>query len=182
MSSPKRYFRLNQNIVAPEFRVLDDKGNQLGVFRREDALKLARDKQLDLVEIAPKAKPPVVKLINFKKFLYLEEKKKRQERKKTKVSQTKEIRLGPFTNEHDLATKVASAAKFLNAGDKLRIVVKFAGRQIVHPEFGHRIMQECITRLSNFSKLEREPHLEGKLLIAVLTPRSGKKANAKTEN
>lgn len=179
MRGPKRYFRLNQNIASSEFRVIDDKGKQLGVFRREDALKLARERQLDLVEIAPNAKPPVVKLINFKKFLYLEEKKKRQEKKKAKVSQTKEIRLGPYTDEHDLATKVASGTKFLNAGDKLRIVVKFTGRQIVHPEFGHKIMQECITRLSSFSKLEREPHLEGKLLIAILT---GRKTNAKAEN
>jgi translation initiation factor IF-3 len=123
-----------------------------------------------LVEVAPMANPPVVRIIDFKKFLYQEAKRKNEEKKRSRVSETKEIRLGPFMNEHDLGTMIRRGSGFLENNDKVRLIVKFMGRQIAHPEFGQQIMQKVISALSGLSKLERDPHFEGKQLIAILSP------------
>lgn len=180
MSAQKKFYRLNQQIQAPEIRLIDATGKQIGVVARSEAIKRSHEASLDLVEIAPNARPPVVKLIDFRKFLYQEEKKRREERKKLPRSGgMKEIRLGPFTDEHDLKVKLASGQKFLQAGDKLRIVVKFTGRQMAHPEFGKAIMARCIENLASLSKLEREPRFEGRKLIALLSP---SKKHKKDEN
>ncbi len=127
------------------------------------------------------AKPPVVKIIDFKKFLYQEEKKKREEKKKAKVSETKEIRLSPFISENDLQVMIRRAREFLQDGDKVRMVLKFRGRQIIHPEFGRAVMQKVIDALNDISKVDREPHFEGKQLIALLSAER-KKSNAKAED
>lgn len=181
MTIHKKFYRLNQQIQAPQLRLIDGAGRQIGVISRDEALAQAREAHLDLVEIASNAKPPVVKLIDFKKFLYQEEKKRRDERKKARVSETKEVRLGPFTDEHDLKTKLSTAQKFLEQGNKLRIVVKFSGRQIAHPQFGQKVLQNFIDELSDSSKIERESHFEGKLLIALLSPER-KKIHGENEN
>ena len=109
---------------------METDGKQLGILSKFDALGKARGLGLDLVEIAPNAKPPVAKIIDFKKFLYQEEKKKKEEKKKSKTSETKELRLGPFMNEHDLMVVLKKAREFLEGGNKVKFVVKFAGRQI----------------------------------------------------
>ena len=177
----RRFYRINERIFATTLRVLDQEGKQIGVLSRFEALKKAKEMQVDLVEIAPMASPPVVKIIDFKKFLYQESKKKNEEKKRSKVSQTKEIRLGPFMNDHDLRTMIRRGTGFLEQNDKVRLIVKFMGRQIAHPEFGKEIMQKVILALSNISKLERDPHFEGKQLIAILSPER-KKINAKEED
>lgn len=186
MSVQKKFYRLNQQIQAANIRLIDATGKQIGIVTRNEAIRQSQETSLDLVEIAPNAQPPVVKLIDFKKFLYQEEKKKREERKKTqRIGETKEIRLGPYTDEHDLKVKLAIGQKFLQEGDKLRIVVKFTGRQIVHPEFGKKMLEKCLEKLTSLSKLEREPHFEGRKLIALLSPqkRKGNKENeTKNEN
>ena len=168
------FYRTNERIYAPSLRVLDASGKQIGVLGKFEALKIAREQGLDLVEVAPMAKPPVAKIIDFKKFLYQEAKKKKEEKKKSKVSETKEIRLGPFMNDHDLQVMIRRAKEFLKDNDKTRLVVKFAGRQIAHPEFGQKIVQSVIDSLSDISKIEREPHFEGKQLIAILSPERSK--------
>jgi translation initiation factor IF-3 len=160
---------------------LDTDGKQIGILSKFEALEKARSQELDLVEIAPMAKPPVAKIIDFKKFLYQEEKKKREEKKKAKTSETKEIRLGPFMSDNDLGVMVKRAREFLEAGDKVRMVVSFAGRQITHPEFGHRILDKALESLADISKVDRERHLEGKKLIILISPER-KKQNAKEEN
>lgn len=171
MSVQKKFYRLNQQIQAPKFRLIDATGKQIGIVTRNEAIERSHEASLDLVEIAPNAQPPVVKLIDFKKFLYQEEKRRREERKKTqRIGETKEIRVSPFTDEHDLKVKLASGQKFLQEGNKLRIVVKFTGRQIVHPEFGKKMMQRCIENLASLSKLEREPRFEGRKLTVLLSP------------
>jgi len=170
----KRY-RTNQRIFAPQLRVLDSLGQQIGVLSKDEAFRLAQEQELDLVEIAPMAKPPVAKLIDFKKFLYQENKKKREEKRKAKVSETKEIRLGPFMSEHDLQVMIRRGREFLEDGDKLRLVVKFRGRQITHPEFGHEIVKKVIGSLEDVSKVDREPHFEGKQLVTLLSVEKGKK-------
>ena len=177
----RKFYRVNERIFAPTLRVLDTDGKQIGILSKFEALSKARSEELDLVEVAPMAKPPVAKIIDFKKFLYQEEKKKREEKKKAKTSETKEIRLGPFMSDNDLGVMVRRSREFLEAGDKVRLVVSFSGRQITHPEFGHRILDKVLESLSDISKLDRERRLEGKKLIALVSPER-KKQDGKEEN
>ncbi len=166
----QRFYRTNERIPAHTLRVIDFEGKQIGVFSKFEAISKARELGFDLVEVAPQANPPVAKIIDFKKFLYQESKKRREEKRKSKVSETKEVRLGPFMNDHDLEVMIRRAREFLGDSDKVRLVVKFIGRQIVHPEFGQEILKKVINSLSDISKVEREAHFEGKQLIALLAP------------
>jgi len=166
----RKFYRVNDRIFASQLRVLDSAGLQIGVLSKFEALNKAREEGLDLVEIAPNAKPPVAKIIDFKKFLYQEEKKKREEKKKAKASETKEVRLGPFMSDNDLQVMIRRSRDFLEDGDKVRLVVKFAGRQITHPEFGHKILDKVIESLSDVSKVEKEKKLEGKQMISIISP------------
>ena len=176
----RKFYRINERIFASQLRVLDADGKQVGVLSRFEALKKAKELGVDLVEIAPMANPPVVKIIDFKKFLYQESKKKKEEKKKSKVSETKEIRLGPFMNAHDLGTMIRRGTGFLENNDKVRLIVKFMGRQIAHPEFGQETMQKVIQALAGMSKIERQPHFEGKQLIAILSPEKKQKNDPST--
>lgn len=173
-------YRTNERIQALQLRVLDSENKQIGVLSKFEALTKAREEGLDLVEIAPNAQPVVAKIVDFKKFLYQQEKKKREEKRKAKVTETKEVRLGPFMNDHDLDTMSNRAQEFLEDGDKVRVVVRFKGRQVTHPQFGYDVINRFALKLSNFSKVEREPKLEGKQMIAILAPERNK--NAKEEN
>ena len=177
----RKFYRTNERIFASTLRVLDTEGKQIGILSKFEALNKAREEGLDLVEIAPMAKPPVAKIIDFKKFLYQEEKKKREEKKKAKVSETKEVRLGPFMSDNDLGVMTKRARDFLEDGDKVRLVVNFSGRQIAHPEFGHKVLDKVLKDLEDVSKVERERHLEGRKLICLISPER-KIKNAKEEN
>lgn len=142
---------------------------------------MAKEQGLDLVEIAEKAVPPVAKIVDFKKFLYQQEKKRQEEKKKTKTSETKEVRLGPNISDHDLAVAIRRARGFLEGGNKVRLAVRFRGRQITHPEFGQETLGKTLADLSDVSKVDREIHFEGKQLVCILSPdKKGK--NAKEEN
>lgn len=173
----KKFYRTNERIFASELRVVDSEGKQIGVISKAEALTLARESEMDLVEIAPTAKPPVARIIDFKKFLYQEEKKKREEKKKAKNSETKEIRLGPFMDTHDLETMTRRGREFLEDNDKVKLVVRFKGRQMGHPEFGQQVIRKAIEILSDISKVDKEPHFEGRQLIAMLSPERNKKKN-----
>lgn len=175
------YYRINERINAPTLRVLDTEGKQIGVLSRQEALTLAREQELDLVEVAGQANPPVVKIIDFNKFLYQQAKRKQEEKKKAKVSETKEIRLGPFMSDNDLQVMIRRGREFLEDGDKIRLVLKFRGRQITHPEFGYSTINKTIDALSDISKVDREAHLEGKQMVALLSPER-KKHNAEEKN
>lgn len=177
----QKLHNINERIYAATLRVLDIEGKQIGVLSRQEALNKAREMGLDLVEIAPKANPPVAKIIDYNKFLYQLEKKKREEKKKSKASETKEIRLGPFMNSHDLEVVIRKATDFLEANNKIKFVVKFRGRQIVHPEFGHETLNKVLGALSEISKTERPAHFEGRQLITIISPER-KKTNAEKEN
>lgn len=144
------------------------------------ALSHARELGLDLVEIAPMAKPPVAKIIDFNKFLYQEQKKKREERKKTRVSETKEVRLGPFISENDLQIMAKRAREFLEEGNKVRLVVKFKGRQITRTEFGYAVISKMCSLLEDIAKIEKEPRMEGKQLVAIVSLER-KKTNEKKD-
>lgn len=177
----KKFYRTNERIYAQSLRVLDLEGKQIGVISKQEALEKARSQGLDLVEIAPKAQPPVAKIINFKKFLYQEEKKRKEEKKRSKASETKEVRLGPFMSENDLLVMEKRAREFLISGDKVRFVVFFSGRQITHPEFGHKVLDTILKKLSDVSKVDRERRLEGRKLIVLVSPER-KKQNEQEKN
>lgn len=165
----KRWFRTNDRIYASTLRVLDTENKQIGILSKHEALAMAREQELDLVEIAPTAKPPVAKIIDFKKFLYQEEKKKREEKKKAKKSETKEVRLGPFMSDNDLGVMVRRAKEFIEDGDKVRLVVKFKGRQITKREFGNEVIGKVVDQLADISKIEKEPRMEGRQMVAILS-------------
>ena len=171
----KRWYRLNQQIQAKEIRLLDSTGKQIGVVSKEEALKRAADEEVDLVEIAPNVEPRVCKLIDFKKFLYKEEKRKREEKKKAHVSETKEVRLGPFISDHDLQVKISRGKEFLLSGNKVKVVVRFTGRQMAHPEFGHKTMNNFLSAIAELSKIEKEPHQEGRFYWMIISPAKGSK-------
>lgn len=175
-----KYYRLNYNITAQTLRVLDQAGKQIGVFSKDEALRRARDQGVDLVEIAPLAKPPVCKIIDFKKFKYLESKKERENRKKAKHVELKQIMLSPFIQKHDLETKGNRAREFLEDGHKLKLVVKFKGRQLGKKEFGFEIINKFIQGLAQVAAVEREAHLEGPMVVATLVP-SKKKVSYENE-
>lgn len=177
----RKIYRVNERIFAHTLRVLDTQGKQIGVISKFEALEKAKDQGLDLVEIAPAAKPPVAKIIDFKKFLYQEAKKSREEKKKAKSSETKEIRLGPFMSSNDLNVMIRRARDFLQDGNKVRLVVIFSGRQITHPEFGHRVLDKIINDLSDISKIERERRLEGKKLMTIISPQKRRPENSALE-
>ncbi len=164
------FYRTNERIHASQLRVLDSEGKQLGVLTRQEALLKAQELQLDLVEIAPAAIPPVAKIVDYKKFLYQQAKKKQEEKRNAKTTETKEVRLGPFMDDHDLQIAANRASGFLEDGNKVRFVVKFRGRQITRPEFGYEVIRKITGMLSNVSKLDKDPKLEGKQMIAILAP------------
>lgn len=167
-SDPRRDYRINERIFSRELRVLDAEGKQIGVLSKDEALRLAREMELDLVEVAQQAVPPVARIIDFNKFLYQQAKKKQEEKRKAKVSETKEVRMGPHMHDNDLQVVIEKVRSFLEDGDKVRLVVKFRGRQIVHPEFGFNMIKKLTDALSDIVKIEKEPKLEGKQLMAVI--------------
>lgn len=164
-----KYYRLNYQITAPQLRLLDETGKQVGVVAKLDALKMAQAEGKDLVEIAPNAKPPVVKLIDFKKFKYLEAKKEREGRKNAKHVGMKEIRLSSFMGEHDFNTRVNQGMEFLKEGNQLKISLAFRGREIAHKEFGTAMMQKALNKLAGYCRVVKPPHFEGKILVTMLT-------------
>lgn len=163
------FYRKNEQIRAREVRLIDKEDKQIGVMSLSEALKLAAEQELDLVEIAPMAKPPVVKIIDFSKFLYQLSKKKKEEKKNSKTSQTKQIRFGPFIGEHDLEIKLKKARGFLDDGDKVKFAVKFAGRQITKKELGEQVLKKVLIALEDIAKQEREMRMEGRQLVVILT-------------
>ena len=168
MKTRPKFYRINYQIQAPKIRLIDEKGSQIGIKDKLEALKLAQSENKDLVEIGPNAKPPVVKIIDFKKFKYLEAKKDREARKKVKNVSLKEIRLSPFMGAHDLETRVAQAKEFLRSGNQLKISVPFRGREITKKEFGMEIINRAINQLSEVSKVVKTPYFEGRVLVSIL--------------
>ncbi len=158
-------------------RVIDEEGNQLGIFPIQEALRLAFDRGLDLVEVAPNAVPPVCRLLDFGKYQYEKQKKEREARKAQKVIEIKEIRLRPRTGEHDLDTKVRQALAFLDEGSKVKVTVRFRGREITHPEIAREQLEEFANKVGAAAIIEAAPSLEGKNLFMMLgpNPAAGKK-------
>ena len=162
--------RINQYIVADPVRLVGDNVEQ-GIVELDVALKAAKEQELDLVEVSPKAKPPVCKVLDYRKFLY-EQKKKAKELKATQVkTDIKEIRFGPNTDEHDVNFKLKHATKFIEEGHKVRAYVFFRGRSIVFKERGELLLLQFAEKLQEVAKLEQMPKMEGKKMIIVLAPK-----------
>ena len=162
-------YRINYEIHAPTVRLLDEKGVQIGVLSIQEAAKLSEEKSLDLVEVAPQAKPPVVKLIDYNKFLYQLKKKKQEEKKHAHVSETKQVQFGPFIDEHDLGIKLGRAREFINDGDKVRFVVKFRGREMTKQNLGREVLNKTIIQMDDIAKVEQQIKMEGRQMIMVMS-------------
>jgi translation initiation factor IF-3 len=161
--------RINHQIRIREVRVIDEDNKQLGILLTADALALAIQKQLDLVEIAPNQRPPVCRIMDFGKYKYEEKKKEQASRRKQHQVQVKELRVRPVTGEHDLQVKIKQARQFFADGDKVLVCCVFKGRQITHKEVGEQVINEVVKELSDIAKIEAGIRVEGKRMVLLLT-------------
>ncbi len=162
---------MNEEIRDREVRVIDQNGEQLGVLPIRRALELAEEAGLDLVKIAATAKPPVCKLMDYDKYRYEQSKKEREIRKNQKVVSIKEVQLSATIEENDVLTKAKAATKFLKNGDKVKVSIRFRGRQITHQEIGLAVMQNFAERVKDCAVVERKPLVEGRHMIMILAPK-----------
>ncbi len=167
--------RINREIRTPKVRVIDKDGNQLGILPVIEALSRAEQAEMDLVEIAPNAEPPVCKIIDYGKFRYQLTKKEKESKKSQHQVKVKEIKLKPNTDEHDLKTKLKHAREFILKGDKVRITCVFRGREMMHPEFGERIITKMCEDLADIASVEAGAKMMGRSLSVVLAPGGKKK-------
>ncbi len=163
---------INDEIRVKEVRLIGADGEQLGIKPIREAMQIAADASLDLVNVAPTAKPPVCRIMDYGKFRYELQKKEKEARKNQKVVDIKEIRLSATIDEHDFQTKLRNAVKFLNDGDKVKASVRFRGREIAHAEIGKRVLDRLATETADISSMERAPKLEGRSMIMILTPKA----------
>jgi translation initiation factor IF-3 len=162
--------RVNREIRAPEVRVIDEDGTMLGVFPPMEALRIAEGKGLDLIEIAPTAKPPTCKIMDYGKYKYELKKKEHQSRKNQQVITVKEIQLRPRTDQHDLDVKLKHARRFLLDGDKVKVNLRFYGREMAHQELGVKLLDKVSKALLDIAMLEVPPKMEGRQLFALFAP------------
>ncbi len=160
---------INEQIKDREVRVVSESGEQLGIMSSRDALKLAQEAELDLVKIAPTAKPPVCKIIDYGKFRYEQVRKEKEAKKKQKTVELKEIRLSPNIDTNDLNTKVNAAKKFLAKGNKVKITLRFRGREMAHVQTSRHILDDFAAELAELSTVEKAPKLEGRSMSMVLS-------------
>jgi len=167
-------WRINEEIRAREVRLISESGEQLGIIPIKEALEISMEKNLDLVEVAPSAKPPVCRLMDYGKFKFEQSKREKEARKKQKVISVKEVKMRPNIEEHDFKVKARNARKFLTSGDKVKLTIMFRGRQITHPELGERLAIKLAEELSDVSTIEKAPKVEGKNMVAIFVPKTEK--------
>ncbi len=163
--------KINEEIRAREVRVTSSTGEQLGIMTLRDALRLAGEQQLDLVEVAPMAKPPVCRIMDYGKFKFEQQKRDKEAKKKQKVVTVKEVKLRPNIEDHDFNVKLKNALRFIEDGDKVKVTIMFRGRELSHPELGKQVLVKMANELKNLVIIEREPKLEGKNMIMILSPK-----------
>jgi translation initiation factor IF-3 len=161
-------------IRVREVRLIDDEGNQLGIVPTVDALRMAKDKDLDLVEVSPNANPPVCKILDFGKYRFEQEKKLRESKKNQKVLKLKEIRMQPKIGSGDLDTKAKHVQEFLNEGDKVKITVRFRGRELAHTELGFDVLNEVLKRLTSAYNIDKPAKMDGKMMSITISPKAAK--------
>ena len=180
-SISSRPVRVNERIRIREVRLIDEDGKQIGVIPTRDALETARERGLDLVEVQPNAVPPVCRLMDYGRFRYEESRKERESRKRAKTVALKEIRMKPKIGEHDVETKARNARRFLNAGDRVKISVRFRGRENLHQEIGRDLLLKMIDNLSDVAIIDQQPRSEGQDMSILLSPKVEKEDKATDE-
>jgi translation initiation factor IF-3 len=163
-------FRINNRIRAPQVRLIDENGGQLGIVTIREALTIAEERGLDLMEVAPNAVPPVCRIVDYGKFRYEQSKKDREARKHQKQAELKEVRLKPKTDDHDLEVKAKQARRFLLDGHKVKFTVRFRGREIFHPDIGREMLMQMAEELRDLAVVEQQPLMEGRALSLLLAP------------
>ncbi|MUK86894.1 translation initiation factor IF-3 [Ornithinibacillus sp. L9] len=161
---------VNEKIRAKEVRLIDSNGDQLGVKSRQEALDIAQTRNLDLVLVAPNAKPPVCRIMNYGKYRYEQQKKEKEARKNQKVINIKEVRFTPGIGDHDFNTKLKNARKFLEKGDKVKATVRFRGRAITHKELGQEVLDRFAEEVKDIATIESKPKMEGRNMFMMLAP------------
>lgn len=174
-SAPVEQFRVNHRIRIPRVRVIGSDGSNLGILETHDALRQAREEGLDLVEISPKAVPPVCKIMDYGRFKYETAKREREERSKRTVIEVKEMKFRPKTDEHDFDFKVKHIREFLGEGNKAKLVIQFRGREIVHPEVGQNVLRRVVEACNDVGQVEQHPMMEGRRMIMIIGPKSGQR-------
>ncbi|MGU9962098.1 MAG: translation initiation factor IF-3 [Candidatus Puniceispirillales bacterium WSBS_2018_MAG_OTU23] len=162
--------RVNGAITSPNIRCIDENGEQLGVISVEEAITRAENVGLDLVEVQPNVDPPVCKILNYGKFKYEAQKRAAEARKKQKIVEVKEIKLRPNIDEHDYQVKMKSVRKFIDAGDKVKVTLRFRGREMAHQELGAVVLRRVRTEMEELTRIELMPKMEGRQMIMVLAP------------
>lgn len=163
--------RINEAIRAREVRLIDENGENVGVVSRFDAMERATGAGLDLVEISPDAEPPVCKIMDFGKFKFEQQKKAAEARKKQKIVEIKEIKMRPAIDDHDYEVKLRAIRRFFEEGDKVKVTLRFRGREMAHQELGMAVLQRVKAEVETIAKVESEPRLEGRQMVMVLAPR-----------
>lgn len=163
--------RINHRIRVPEVRVVDDDGGMLGIMATHEALKRAQERGLDLVEVNPKAEPPVCKILDYGKFKYEEKKKATEARRKQSVVEIKEIKLRPKTDDHDLDFKTRAARAFLEAGHKVKFTVRFRGREITHPQVAQGQLDRILHQIEEIANIEVRPQMEQRTMMLIVAPK-----------
>jgi translation initiation factor IF-3 len=176
---PRDQYRVNHRIRVPEVRVVLEDGTQLGIMSRDDALRLAEEKGQDLVEIAARSNPPVCRIMDYGRFKYEQSKKQKQARKHAASMELKEIKFRPKTEQHDMDFKIKHVRRFLEEGNKCRLVIVFRGREITHPDTGVAVLNRVVDATSDIASVEVRPSLEGKRMLMILGPKAGLVRRAK---
>ncbi len=171
MTISKENLRINEEIRVREVRVTTAEGEQLGIMQVRDALQMALEQNLDLVEVAPTARPPVCRIMDYGKFKYEQQKRDKEAKKKQKIVTIKEVKLRPNIEDHDFDVKKKNALRFLEDGDKVKVTIMFRGRELSHPELGRVLLVRMAKELADIANVERDPKLEGKNMIMILNPK-----------
>lgn len=164
--------RINEEIRVREVRVTSADGEQLGIMQTRDALRMAEEQHLDLVEVAPKAKPPVCRIMDFGKYKYEQQKREKEAKKKQKVISVKEVKLRPNIEQHDFDVKLKNALRFVEEGDKVKVTIMFRGRELSHQSLGKEVLDRMAEELKDKVAIERDARLEGKNMIMILAPKA----------
>jgi len=162
--------RINERIRVPEVRLIDEEGRQIGIVKTSEALAMARQRDVDLVEVAAQASPPVARLMDFGRYKYEQSKKEREARKHQANVQLREVRMKPKIDDHDIDFKTRTAAKLLKEGDKVKVTVMFRGREITHPQIGKALLDRVVKSLEHIAVVEKEAMLEGRHMTVILAP------------
>jgi len=168
----QRDLRVNEGIRAREVRVITGEGEQLGVLAIAEALRIAQERELDLVEVAPEAAPPVCRIMDFGKYKYQQSRRAKDARKKQTIIQVKEVKMGPKTDEHDYQFKARHVRRFIEEGNKAKVTIRFRGREMVHTERGRRLLDRMTQDMVDIASIESHPKLEGRNMVMILTPKA----------